>query len=61
MEALMKQMSEAEWKKLSEQERQKRLAELRLKEKRLRQQGIRPKASFIFCRKSPKQYGYFKW
>ena len=39
LEALMAQMSEAEWKKLSEEERQRLLMELRLKEKRLRQQG----------------------
>ena len=40
LDALMKQMLEGEWKKLSEEERQKRLLELRLKEKRLREQGM---------------------
>lgn len=39
LEALEKQMGAAEWAKLSEQERQARLAKLKLQERRLRQQG----------------------
>lgn len=35
----MKQVGEEEWRRLSEQERQKRLAEMKLKERRLRQEG----------------------
>ena len=39
LEALEKQMDAAEWVRLSEQERQARLAKLKLQERRLRQQG----------------------
>ena len=39
LEALEKQMGAAEWARLSEQERQARLAKLKLQERRLRQQG----------------------
>lgn len=39
LEALEKQMGAAEWARLSEQERQTRLAKLKLQERRLRQQG----------------------
>lgn len=39
MDALMKQYSQAEWDKLSEQERQNRLAKLKLLEKKLRHEG----------------------
>ena len=39
LEALEKQVGEAEWARLSEQERQTRLAKLKLQERRLRQQG----------------------
>lgn len=39
LEALEKQMGAAEWALLSEQERQARLAKLKLQERRLRQQG----------------------
>ena len=39
LEALEKQMGAAEWVHLSEQERQARLAKLKLQERRLRQQG----------------------
>ena len=39
LEALEKQLGAAEWAKLSEQERQARLAKLKLQERRLRQQG----------------------
>ncbi|OWF34681.1 hypothetical protein KP79_PYT11450 [Mizuhopecten yessoensis] len=38
-EALMKQLGEAEWKLLSEKERQKKLMELKLKERQLRRDG----------------------
>lgn len=39
LEALKKQMSDAEWAKLSEQERQARLTKLKLMERRLRKEG----------------------
>lgn len=39
LEALEKQLGAAEWARLSERERQARLAKLKLQEKRLRQQG----------------------
>lgn len=39
LEALEKQLGAAEWARLSEQERQTRLAKLKLQERRLRQQG----------------------
>ena len=39
LEALEKQMGAAEWARLSEQERQARLAKMKLQERRLRQQG----------------------
>ena len=39
LEALMAQLGEAEWGQLSEQERQRRLMLLKLKEKRLRRDG----------------------
>ena len=39
LEALQKQLGDAEWARLSERERQARLAKLKLQEKRLRQQG----------------------
>ena len=39
LEALEKQMGVAEWARLSEQERQARLAKMKLQERRLRQQG----------------------
>lgn len=39
MEALMAQAGKADWDRLSEAERQKRLQELRLKERRLRREG----------------------
>lgn len=39
LEALEKQVGAAEWARLSEQERQTRLAKLKLQERRLRQQG----------------------
>ncbi len=39
LEALKKQMSDAEWAKLSEQERQARLMKLKLMERRLRRDG----------------------
>lgn len=39
LEALEKQMGAADWARLSEQERQARLAKLKLQERRLRQQG----------------------
>lgn len=39
LEALEKQVGAAEWAQLSEQERQARLAKLKLQERRLRQQG----------------------
>eukprot|EP00057_Strongylocentrotus_purpuratus_P011445 XP_011665919.1 PREDICTED: trichohyalin isoform X2 [Strongylocentrotus purpuratus] len=39
MDALMKQYGEAEWKKMSEGERQRLLIKLRLEERRLRQEG----------------------
>ena len=38
-EALMRQLGETEWNRLSELERQKKLAELKLKERRLRREG----------------------
>ena len=38
-DALMRQLGEAEWQALSEQERQRRLMMLKLKEKQLRKQG----------------------
>ena len=39
LEALMRQYGETEWNRLSQKERQRLLLELRLKERRLRQQG----------------------
>ena len=39
LEALEKQLGTAEWARLSEKERQSRLAKLKLQERRLRQQG----------------------
>ncbi len=39
MEALIAQVGEAEWKLLSEQERQRKLMQLKLEERRLRQEG----------------------
>ena len=39
LEALEKQVGTAEWARLSEQERQARMAKLKLQERRLRQQG----------------------
>ena len=42
-EALMRQMGEEEWRRLSERERQERLMKLKLEERRLRQEGKRLK------------------
>lgn len=39
LQALIKQMGEAEWAALSERDRQRRLLKLKLEEKKLRQQG----------------------
>ncbi|XP_077983007.1 uncharacterized protein LOC144437842 isoform X2 [Glandiceps talaboti] len=39
LEALKKQMSDAEWQRLSEEERQRRLMKLKLEERRLRREG----------------------
>ena len=39
MEALIAQLGETEWRLLSEQERQRRLMQLKLEERRLRQEG----------------------
>ncbi|GFN88861.1 trichohyalin-like [Plakobranchus ocellatus] len=39
MEALMREMGEAEWSRLSDLERQKKLVELKMREKRLRREG----------------------
>ena len=39
MEALIAQVGETEWKLLSEQERQRKLMQLKLEERRLRQEG----------------------
>ncbi|XP_032219683.2 trichohyalin [Nematostella vectensis] len=45
MEAMMKQMGEAQWAALSERERQARLVKLKLQEKRLREDGKLDEAS----------------
>ena len=39
MEGLMKQMGEADWKRLSEEERQRRLMQAKLRERQLRREG----------------------
>ncbi|XP_041457735.1 trichohyalin-like isoform X3 [Lytechinus variegatus] len=46
-EALMKQMGEGEWARLSERERQLRLMKLKLEERRLRQEGKMDEASAL--------------
>ena len=39
MDALMRQFGEAEWRKMSEGQRQRHLVKLRMEERRLRQEG----------------------
>ncbi|XP_013408861.1 trichohyalin [Lingula anatina] len=47
MEALVQQVGEAEWKNMSEQERQRRMMQLRLEERRLRKEGKLDEASAL--------------
>lgn len=47
-QALKESMSEDEWNKLSDSEKQKRIVELKMKERKLRQEGNVEEAAAIF-------------
>ena len=48
LQTLIMQVGEKEWSKLSEKEKQKRLVELKMKERKLRQEGKNDEAAALY-------------